>query len=187
MEMRRALTLGLLILSLLPVVAVGQNYDVKPGETVMKVVVAGRGNIFVHLFTKEAPKTTAHVIELVKSGFYDGQRFHHVVRSPRPFIAQIGDPASKTGNLDDPAMGSGGSGAKIPYEETNIPHDEGTVALASPPKDKDGGDSQFFFVLGSSRFLDGKHTVFGKVVEGLDVMRTLQKGDRVESITILTK
>ncbi len=165
----------------------GQNYVVKPGEMVMKLVVAGRGNIFVHLYNDKTPKTTGHIAELAKNGFYDGQRFHKVVRSPRPFIAQIGDPASKSGNLDDPNMGGGGTGTKIPYEESGISHEEGTVALASPPKDKNAGDCQFFFVLGSSKFLDGKYTVFGKVVEGLDVMRTLQKGDRVESMTIISK
>lgn len=186
--MRSFFALVLCFLALMPVSArADQDYAPKPGETVMKVVIAGRGNIFVHLYMKEAPKTTAHITDLVKSGFYDGQRFHKVVRTPRPFIAQIGDPASKSGNLDDPSMGSGSTGTKIPFEENGMSHDEGAVALASPPKDRNGGDSQFFFVLESSRFLDGKYTVFGKVVEGLEVMRTLQKGDRVESITIISK
>lgn len=186
--MIRALrTLLLVLVMLVPACPWAQEYTPKPGETIMKLTIQGRGNIFVKLFTKEAPKATGHIIDLVKSGFYDGQRFHKVVRTPRPFVAQIGDPASRTGNLDDPSMGSGGSGARIPYEETGFPHEEGAVALASPPNDKDGGDSQFFFVLESSKFLDGKYTVFGKVVEGIDVMRTIQKGDKVESASILTK
>lgn len=188
MVMRSLFALILSLLVLMPFTAVAdQDYAPKPGETVMKVVVAGRGNIFVHLYMKEAPKTTAHITDLAKNGFYDGQRFHKVVRTPRPFIAQVGDPASKSGNLDDPSMGSGGTGAKVPFEDNGMSHDEGTVALASPPKDKNGGDCQFFFVLESSHFLDGKYTVFGKVVEGLEVMRTLQKGDRVESVTIISR
>ncbi len=188
MAMRSLLAFLLFIFAATPLMAFAdQDYAVKPGETVMKVVVAGRGNIFIHIFTKEAPKTSAHILDLAKSGFYDGQRFHKVVRTPRPFIAQVGDPASKSGNLDDPSMGSGGTGNKIPFEDNGMSHDEGAVALASPPKDRNGGDCQFFFVLESSKFLDGKYTVFGKVVEGLDVMRTLQKGDRVESVTIISK
>lgn len=186
--MRTLTTLLISLLMILPgLSSADQEYVVKPGETVMKVVVAGRGNIFVKLFTKEAPKTTSRIAELVRDGFYDSQRFHKVVRSPRPFIAQVGDPASKTGNLDDPKMGDGGSGTKIPFENSGLSHDEGSVSLANPPADKNGGDSQFFFVLASSRFLDGKYTVFGKVVAGLDVMRTIQRGDRIESASILTK
>jgi len=188
MLMRLLVAFVICLCTLMPISALGdQDYSAKPGETVMKVVIAGRGNIFVHIYTKEAPKTATHIIDLAKNGFYNGQRFHKVVRTPRPFIAQVGDPASKDGDLDDPNMGSGGTGTKIPYEENGMSHEEGSVALASPPKDKNSGDCQFFFVLESSKFLDGKYTVFGKVVEGLEVMRTLQKGDRVESVTIITK
>lgn len=176
---------ALFLLAVLTGVSLAQEYRATPGEVVMKVEVEGRGNIFVRLYTKEAPKATNRIISLAKTRFYDGQRFHKVVRSPRPFIAQIGDPESRDGNLDDPAMGTHGAGARIPYEETGISHEEGVVALAAPARDRDGGDCQFFFVLDSSRFLDGKYTVFGRVVEGIDVMRTLQKGDRVASVSIV--
>ncbi|MBI3721289.1 MAG: peptidylprolyl isomerase, partial [Fimbriimonas ginsengisoli] len=119
------------------------------------------------------------------SGFYAGQRFHKVVRTPRPFIAQVGDPNSIKLAPDDPLLGSTGTGIRIPYEETHHTHDEGAVSLATLGTDKDSGDCQFFFVLGAAHFLDGHYTVFGKVVAGLDVMRALQRGDHVQTATIL--
>ena len=163
----------------------GQDYTPKPGETVLKLVVQERGNIYVKLYLKEAPKTTARISELAKQGFYNGQRFHKVVRTPRPFVAQIGDPASKDHDLDDPKMGEGGTGVKIPYEDSGFSHEEGAVSLAHLPNDK-SGDCQFFFVLGSSTFLNGRYTVFGKVVAGMDVMRTLQQGDTVRQMTVVS-
>jgi len=183
--MRLTLVVCLLVVTAFAFGVKPQQYKVQSGETVMKLTVSGRGNILVKLFMQEAPKTTAHIVDLVKRAFYNGQRFHKVVRSPRPFVAQIGDPASRSGDLNE--SGSGGSGTRIPYEETGVSHEEGVVALASPAEDKDGGDSQFFFVLSSSRFLDGKYTVFGRVVAGLEVMRTIQVGDRLDTATILTK
>lgn len=155
------------------------------GETVMKIVIENKGDIIVHLYTSTAPKTTAHIIDLVEKKFYDGQRFHRVEKVPRPFIALVGDPATKTKSVDDPGVGSGGSGARIPYEETNTHHVKGSVSLAALPKDRDSGDSQFFFSLEASKFLDGKHTIFGRVTYGLDVMDSIEKGDKITSVTIL--
>jgi peptidyl-prolyl cis-trans isomerase B (cyclophilin B) len=175
---------AILILAIATLTLADQGYSPKPGQTVMKVAIEGRGNVYVELYTTKASKTTAHIIDLAKRNFYDNLRFHKVVKSPRPYIAQVGDPNSKDGDLNDPEMGTHGSGARIPYEDSGYSHEEGSVALASPPKDKDGGDSQFFFVLASSKFLDGKYTVFGKVVQGQSVMQSIEKGDRIESISI---
>lgn len=182
--MRFLNALGLLLL--LCTVALGQStYRPARGEAVMKIVIENRGDVFVHLYTDKAPKTVAHIEELVERKFYDGQRFHRVERVPRPFIAIVGDPATKTRSVDDPSVGSGGSGTRIPYEETNLTHAKGTVSLAALPKDRNSGDSQFFFALDASKFLDGKHTIFGKVVFGLDVIDSIEKGDKISSITIL--
>lgn len=151
---------------------------------VMRVRIEGRGNVDIRLHTKEAPKATAQIIKLVRSGFYDGQRFHRVVRSPRPFLVQVGDPASRDG-VEDARIGSGGSGARIPFEDSGFKHVTGAVGLSTKEGDRDSGDSQFHIMLGTQGFLDGQYTVFGQVIEGMDVVRKIEKGDRIISVTIL--
>jgi cyclophilin family peptidyl-prolyl cis-trans isomerase len=156
-------------------------YRSKPGETVLKVEIEGRGDIYVKLFTKEAPKTTGHILKLVRDGFYDGQRFHRVETSPKPYLVQIGDPASKGGDL----TGNGGSGARIEYEESGYSNETGSVGLSRPRNDPGGGDSQFYILYERASFLDGNYTVFGKVVSGMDVVRKIQRGDRVIRVTAM--
>ena len=152
-------------------------------DTTMHVSVEGKGSFTILLYTDKAPKTTAQIIRLAKSGFYDGQRFHIAIRSPRPYRIQVGDPASKNGDLS----GTGGSGSTVPYEETGLPNIAGAVGLSHIPDDKSSGDSQFYVLLGSARFLDGNYTVFGKVTEGMDVVDKIEKGDRIEKVTISEK
>lgn len=178
----RAFILFLIMLLAVPF-AVAQNYKPKPGETVMKIEIEGRGNVFVRLLTDAAPKTTTHIQRLVKNNFYDGQRFHRVEKSPRPYLVQVGDPASKN---DVNSAGQGGSGARIPYENSGVTHGEGAVGLARSGDDPNSGDSQFYITLAPARFLDGKYTVFGEVVAGMDVVKKVEKGDRVVAVTILS-
>src|SRR5689334_25125209 len=125
--------------------ASAQNYTPKPGETVIKVTVENKGSFFIRLFTKEAPKATGHILDLVKKGFYDNQRFHRVVKSPRPYLVQVGDPASKTQDVAESRNG-GGSGARIAYEDSGYSHEVGYVGLAAQQNDKDSGDSQFYIM-----------------------------------------
>jgi cyclophilin family peptidyl-prolyl cis-trans isomerase len=178
----RAILALLLILLTVPM-GLAQAYRPKPGETVMKIEIEGRGDVYVRLFTKEAPRTTAHIQKLVRNGFYNGQRFHRVERSPRPYLAQIGDPASRSGDLAN--AGNGGSGARIPYEDSGFEHRAGMVGLARTVQDPNSGDSQFYITLAPAKFLDGKYTVFGRVVDGMDVVRKIERGDRVVSVSIL--
>jgi len=168
------------------VLGAAQAYKPGPGETAIKLEVEGRGDIYIKLYTKEAPKATGQILKLAKQGFYNGQRFHRVERQPRPFLVFFGDPQSKSKDLDDPNMGNGGSGTKIPYEDSGYHHREGAVGLAHPVGNKDAGDSQFYMVLGPARFLDGSYTVFGMVVSGLDVMKRLDRGDRVVNVSVVT-
>lgn len=163
--------------------AQAQDYRPKSGETVMRLAVVGRGNIFVKLHTKEAPKTCEQIIRLVRSGFYDGQRFHKVFKSPRPFLVQIGDPTSKIGDIQN--VGSGGSGTTVPYEDSGFQNDAGAVGLASPKDNPNGGDSQFYLLMERSSFLDRKYSVFGQIVQGMDVLQKIELGDRLQSATIL--
>jgi cyclophilin family peptidyl-prolyl cis-trans isomerase len=175
----------LVLLWCLAAFACAQNYTPKPGETVMKVSIADRGNIFIKLHTKEAPKTTSHIQSLVTQGFYDGQKVFRAEKTPRPFMIQMGDPQTKTKSLDDPTIGSGGSGTKVPYEDSGYPNDETAVGLAAIPGDKNSGDSQFYILLGRARFLDGNYTVFGQVVAGMDVVKKIERGDRITSVTMV--
>jgi peptidylprolyl isomerase len=84
-------------------------------------------------------------------------------------------------------IGKGGSGAKVPFEKTPFEHEEGSVGLARPVDDKNAGDSQIYFSLGRSRFLDGEYTLFGKVVSGVEVLRKLSRGDKISSARIVSE
>jgi cyclophilin family peptidyl-prolyl cis-trans isomerase len=161
------------------------TYKTPKGETDLKLQIESRGTVFIKLFRKEAPKTTDHIIQLVKDGFYDKQRFHRVDKSPKPYLVQIGDPSSRTGDLDNEKMGLGGSGTKVPYEDTGHQNGEGAVGLARLVENEDSGDSQFYILLGTSKFLDGHYTVFGQVVSGMDVVKKIERGDRVTAAAII--
>jgi cyclophilin family peptidyl-prolyl cis-trans isomerase len=159
-------------------------YMPQPGETVMQMNIEGRGSLTIRLFTKDAPRTTEHIMALARQGFYDNQRFYRVDRTPRPYLARFGDPQSKNLSLDHPNMGNGGSGKRIAYEDSGRRNVIGAVGLSHPPDDKDGGDSQFYIVLGPAQFLDGNYTVFGQVVAGMDLLQQISKGDKVASMKI---
>ncbi|MGV3615956.1 MAG: peptidylprolyl isomerase [Fimbriimonas sp.] len=151
------------------------------GQTTVKVEIEGRGDFTIRFASDRAPRTTAHILKLVKSSFYDGQRFHRVEKTPKPFLVQIGDPASKNNDLS----GNGGSGAQIGYEESGLPNVAGAVGLGHPVDEPSKGDSQFYVLLDNASFLDGKYTVFGQVVSGMDVVKKIQRGDRVTRITVV--
>jgi cyclophilin family peptidyl-prolyl cis-trans isomerase len=182
--MLKSLVLTIVAALVLPVWA--QTYTPHKGETDLKLEIEGRGSVYIKLFTQDAPKTTERIIKLVKEGFYSGQRFHRVEKNPKPYLVQIGDPASKEGDLNDPKMGQGGSGVHIQLENSGHQNVEGAVALAHPVDDENGGDSQFFISLSANKFLDGHDAVFGQVVSGMDVVKSIELGDRLKSATIVT-
>ncbi|MBR5161326.1 MAG: peptidylprolyl isomerase [Thermoguttaceae bacterium] len=122
------------------------------------------GDITIELFVNEAPNTVANFVELVNKGFYDGLTFHRVMQG---FMAQGGDP---NGN------GTGGPGYCIPCEVDNPNarvHFRGSLSMAHAGKDT--GGSQFFITFVPTKWLDGKHTVFGRVVSGLDVLAKITR------------
>lgn len=166
-------------------VADAQAYKPKPGETVLQLMIAGKGEVDILLNTAAAPRITSRIMELARSGFYNNQRFFRVEKSPKPFLVQVGDPNSRTKDINDPTLGSGGTGARIPYEETGMPNVAGAVGLSTLPGDRDSGDCQFYILLGPARFLDGNYPVFGTVVHGMDVVRRIELGDTITSATIL--
>jgi len=126
-------------------------------------LVLDKGVVKIQTFPDKAPKTVKRVIELSKSGFYDGLTFHRVISG---FMAQGGDP-----NGD----GTGGSGKNIKAEFNDIKHERGIVSMARS-NDPDSADSQFFICYDSHPFLDGKYTVWGKVIEGMNLIDRIPEG-----------
>lgn len=141
-----------------------------PGPHVL--IETDRGKLSIELLPDIAPKTVTRFTELVRKGFYNGLTFHRV--APR-FLIQGGDPAGD---------GTGGSGQTIPAEFSEKKHKVGTVGMAHHTRDPDSADSQFYICLEPQPFLDGKYTVFGQVVEGLDVLPKIQENDVMRKVTL---
>jgi peptidylprolyl isomerase len=129
-----------------------------------------KGDIGIEMMEKDAPKTVANFLKLAKEGFYDGTKFHRVIKD---FMIQGGDPQTK----DDTLMGkwgTGGPGYKFEDEiHANNRNQKGTIAMANAGPNTNG--SQFFINTADNNFLDTKHTVFGKVVSGMEVVNEIQE------------
>jgi cyclophilin family peptidyl-prolyl cis-trans isomerase len=126
------------------------------------------GRVVIELRPDLAPKHVARVKELTRKGFYNGLVFHRVIDG---FMAQTGDPL---GN------GTGGSGVRIPAEFTQEPFERGTVGAARS-RDPNSADSQFFICFAPAPFLNGQYTVWGKVVQGMEFVDKIKKGDRANN------
>lgn len=124
-----------------------------------------QGQIKIQFFPNQAPNHVKNFINLAKKGFYDGTVFHRIVKG---FVIQGGDPNTKNDSNKE-AWGTGGPGYTINAEFNNISHDRGIVSMART-SDPNSAGSQFFIVLNDSKFLDNQYTVFGKVIEGMDVV-----------------
>jgi peptidyl-prolyl cis-trans isomerase B (cyclophilin B) len=146
-------------------------------------IVTSRGTVVADLFDAEAPNTVANFEKLANSGFYDGTHFHRVIPD---FVVQGGDPYSKGGEHAKGAVGTGGPGWKIKCETKGNPHKHQLGALSMAHAGKDTGGSQFFMVLSetSTRHLDGVHTVFGQITEGLDVLTEIRQNDELTSARV---
>lgn len=143
-----------------------------------------RGTIIIELFENEAPNTVANFITLVEDEFYDGTRFHRVIPN---FMAQGGDQNSR--DDVDGVPGQGSPGWRI-RDEHDLPdhrkHFSGSLAMAKTGQPHTAG-SQFYLTHEPTAHLNGRHTVFGRVLEGLDVVRTIERNDLLESATVLRK
>jgi peptidyl-prolyl cis-trans isomerase B (cyclophilin B) len=139
------------------------------------------GEIRVEFFPADAPKTVENFVKLAGQGFYDGQFFHRVEPG---FVVQAGDPQSKTLTPGDRRVGTGGPGYSIKAEFNKQRHERGVLAMARS-QDPDSAGSQFYITLAAAPFLDGKYTVFGKVVSGMNVVDGIKVGDRIASIKLV--
>lgn len=131
-----------------------------------------RGVIELELYPEHAPVTVNNFVFLANEGFYDGVTFHRVIAN---FMIQGGDP---TGS------GRGGPGYRFEDELRGNPlrHERGVISMANAGPNTNG--SQFFITHGPQPHLDGRHTVFGKVVSGQDVVDAIQQGDVMEKVTV---
>ena len=123
-----------------------------------------RGPVKIAMRPDLAPGHCARIKELARKGFYDGVVFHRVIDG---FMAQTGDP---TGS------GMGGSGQKLKAEFSKEPHSRGAVSMARA-QSPDSGDSQFFICFDDANFLDGKYTVWGRVIEGMENVDKITRGE----------
>ena len=130
-----------------------------------------RGPIKLELYPDKAPLTVANFVNLAKRGYYDGLSFHRVIND---FMIQGGCPQGR---------GTGGPGYKFEDETRNgVPHQRGSLSMANAGPNTNG--SQFFITHVPCGWLDGKHTVFGKVIEGIEVVDAVQQGDVIKSVKI---
>ncbi|HEU5169198.1 MAG TPA: peptidylprolyl isomerase [Gemmatimonadales bacterium] len=142
-------------------------------------IETSRGTIVAELYADEVPGTVANFEKLANSEFYDGTRFHRVIAN---FVAQGGDPLSR--DPHDPRVGTGGPGYKIKCETQRNTHKHVAGTLSMAHAGRDTGGSQFFICHAPQPHLDGVHTVFGQVTQGMDVVRQIQRNDVVASIRV---
>ncbi len=146
--------------------------QIDPKKKYFATIETDRGNIEIELFPQHAPKTVNNFVFLAREGFYDGVSFHRVISD---FVIQGGDP---TGS------GRGGPGYNFEDETRNNPlkHETGVLSMANAGPNTNG--SQFFITHSPQPHLNGKHTVFGKVDKGMDVVNSIRQGDKMNRVTI---
>jgi peptidyl-prolyl cis-trans isomerase B (cyclophilin B) len=153
-----------------------KSYSVSPAMSIdvnkkyIATIITSKGNLVIELFVKDAPKTVNNFVFLARDGFYDGVTFHRVIEG---FMAQGGDPTG---------TGRGGPGYRFADEFSQRRHGKGALSMANSGPNTNG--SQFFITYEPQPHLDGKHSVFGQLVSGMDVLEKLQNGDIMKKVTI---
>ncbi|KZK80269.1 Peptidyl-prolyl cis-trans isomerase B [Pseudovibrio sp. W64] len=141
--------------------------DIKDPENTL-LLETTQGNVVIELRPDLAPNHVARIKELAREGFYDGIVFHRVIDG---FMAQTGCPQG---------TGTGGSGKKLKAEFNDAKHVRGTCSMARS-MDPNSGDSQFFICFGDASWLDGQYTAWGQVVEGMDNVDKIKRGEPVSN------
>lgn len=164
----------------------GQNQNLEMGDVsnesqslennqqrIMKGTInTNKGSITIEFLENFAPNTVANFVKLAESGFYNGVKFHRVIPG---FMIQGGDPLTKDDSKKD-AWGTGGPGYQFADEiSANNKNSYGTISMANSGPNTNG--SQFFINVADNNFLDPKHTVFGKVIDGMEVVEMISKVD----------
>ncbi len=157
-----------------------KSYQAAPAMTIdtkknyTATIKTAKGNIVLELYPKDAPQHVNNFVFLARDGFYNGLTFHRVEPG---FVIQGGDPS---GN------GTGGPGYNIP-PEIKAKHTEGALAMArqgGPAQTTPSSGSQFYITLAPQPGLDGQYSVFGQTIQGMDVVKNIKVGDKIDSITI---
>ncbi|WP_150525825.1 peptidylprolyl isomerase [Roseibium sediminis] len=141
--------------------------DIKDPENTL-LMETTQGAVVIEMRPDLAPNHVARIKELVRDGFYDGIVFHRVIDG---FMAQTGCPHG---------TGTGGSGKKLKAEFNKESHQRGVCSMARA-MDPNSGDSQFFICFGDASFLDGQYTVWGKVLEGMEHVDKIKRGEPVSN------
>ena len=137
--------------------------EIDPAKTYSATMHTDKGDVVIDLFAADAPNTVNNFVFLARQGFYDGVGFHRVIPG---FMAQGGDPTG---------TGTGGPGYSFKDEHNKNKHETGTLSMANAGPHTNG--SQFFITYAPQSHLDGRHTVFGKVREGMDVVLAIPARD----------
>jgi len=132
-----------------------------------------KGDLVLELFASDVPMTVNNFVFLARDGFYDGLTFHRVVREPSPFVVQGGCPIGD---------GTGNPGYQFDDEFSEHTHITGALSMANSGPNTNG--CQFFITYAPQHHLDGKHSVFGQLIEGMDVLERLEQGDVIIRVTI---
>ncbi len=134
-------------------------------------IETAKGDLVLELFAGDVPITVNNFVFLAREGFYDGTTFHRVIAG---FMAQGGDPNG---------TGTGGPGYAFADEFTKHTHITGALSMANAGPNTNG--SQFFITYAPQHHLDGKHSVFGQLIDGMDVLKAIESGDAIVRITIV--
>jgi peptidyl-prolyl cis-trans isomerase B (cyclophilin B) len=145
---------------------------INPAKTYRVVMETSKGTIEIDLYPQYAPKTVNNFVFLTRAGFYDGVTFHRVIAN---FMIQGGDPTG---------TGRGGPGYRFEDEFKGNPlrHERGVLSMANAGPGTNG--SQFFITHSPQPHLDNRHTVFGKVISGLEVVDAIRQGDQMIKVTV---
>lgn len=147
--------------------------QIDPEKSYKVNMETNKGTIEIKLYPEHAPVTVNNFVFLAEEGYYDGVSFHRVIPN---FVIQGGDPTG---------TGRGGPGYHFQdeVEDNPLKHETGTLSMANAGPGTNG--SQFFITHSPQPHLDGKHTVFGKVTSGMDVVNSIKQGDKMTSVTVI--
>ena len=146
--------------------------EIDPAKNYRATIQTNKGDIVLELYPANAPKTVNNFVFLARQGFYDGLKFHRVISN---FMIQGGDPTG---------TGTGGPGYRFEDEVRDNPlkHETGVISMANAGANTNG--SQFFITHSPQPHLNGKHTVFGKVIQGQEVVNAIRQDDVMQKVTI---